>query len=171
MVILCAFTFYSLGDSPFKLVIVSVMAALLLVVWMLLGRTQSISLHLKKWLNYLELFFILNLAIFAVVTIYHIQVTKNQRKQQGLAVAMVGSALIASYGILVYQIFSIVVRYRVVSKSIQLIPGMTRRPSSLHSVSEEKEPESISASPSHSSVEMTYCTTASNKLREPLLTT
>ena len=59
--VLLLYAFYSLGDSPFKLMTVSMIAAVLLVVWMLIGKTRNTSLHQKTPLNYLELFFLLNL--------------------------------------------------------------------------------------------------------------
>ena len=170
--VLLLYAFYSLGDSPFKLMTVSMIAAVLLVVWMLIGKTQNTSLHQKTPLNYLELFFLLNLVIFTVASIYHSHVTKNIANQQGLALAMVGSVLVAFWGILVYQIFHLLKKFTATHKIIQcIIPAHIKSRCSAgdetpQPVSPQKTAE-ISNETTYSVMEMTK---PADELREPLLT-
>ena len=171
MGILVTYAVYSLGDSPFKLMTVSVVVAVLLVVWMLIGKTRSTSLYQKRHLNYIELFFLLNLAIFTVTSIYHFHVTKSTWNQQSLAVGMVGSVLVASCSILVYQIFIILSRYKALQKIIQFFSHKITFVAARKDTQVQNFPlsqnETASNSPTHSSVEITD---PNSILREPLLT-
>ena len=106
MIILGSFAFYSLGDSHFKLLMVSVMILVLFVIWITLGRSYTLSLYQSKGLNFLEMFFLLNLGVFAVGSIYT-RYTKSQVVyQQILALLMVGSVFITFCGIILCQIFT-----------------------------------------------------------------
>ena len=66
LLILGAFAVYSPNDVPFKLFAISITAAALLVLWMVIGRAKAISLYQKYYLNYMELYFLTNLLIFAI---------------------------------------------------------------------------------------------------------
>ena len=106
MIILGSFAFYSLGDSHFKLLMISVMILVLFVIWITLGRSYTLSLYQSKGLNFLEMFFLLNLGVFAVGSIYT-RYTKSQVVyQQILALLMVGSVFITFCGIILCQIFT-----------------------------------------------------------------
>ena len=153
------YTYYSLGDSSFNLLTVSVVVAVLLVCWMLIGKTENTLLHQQKLLNCLELFFLFNLEIFAVASIYHTQITKNTTNQQGLVVGMVGSVLIAFCGILVYQIFSFIVRF---------IPAYNKKDKASQPSSPLKSAD-ITTKTTYSVVEIKEGAMPANELREPLL--
>ena len=174
VVVLLIYTFYSLGDSSFKLMTVSVVATVLLVCWMLIGKIENISLHQKskKLLNYLELFFLLNLTIFAVASIYHSHITKNRTNQQGLAVAMVGSVLIVFCGFLVYQIFTIVEVKLNLSRFFpnNIMKVKFRKDTAMVNQNSPQLVEAIMSSPTHSTVELVDPVDPNSGLREPLLT-
>ena len=82
--------------------------------------------------------------------------------KQGLAVAMVGSVLALSCGIIGYQIFS---------KCKEIIPSniFKRKNTSGQPRNPLPKQEDISNKPTHSLVEITECSTPNNQLREPLL--
>ena len=123
VVILGTFAFYSPNDTPFRLLTVSLMATVLLVSWMVIGKISRISLNRKKYLNYLELFLLLNLAVFTALSIYTTMFSSNKiRNQQVLAVVMVGTVLLLSCGILGYHIFVIMSKYKAIRKLIELFP-------------------------------------------------
>ena len=175
LIISLTYTFYSLGDSPYKLMMISVILSVLLVCWMLIGKTQNTSLHQKKLLNCLELFFLLNLEIFIVASIYHSHITGNLSNQQGLAVGMVGSVLVAFCGILVYQISCILARYKATCKIIQFIPSLIKSKYSAgkdeaSQPSSPEKPADISTKTTYTVVEMKEGAGLTNELREPLLT-
>ena len=171
--LLLIYAFYSLGYSPFKLMTVSVLVAVLPVCWILIGKTQSTSLYQKKVLNCLELFFLLNLTIFTVASIYHSHVTKNMTNQQGLATAMVGSVLVVFCGILAYQIYCLFTKFKMFRKIVQYIPAQIK----LRFNAGEVTPVPQTLSPQKTvdtSIKTTYSviemTKSTNELREPLLT-
>jgi hypothetical protein len=103
VIVLLIYTYYSLGDSSFKLLTVSVVVAVLLACWMLIGKARNTSLHRKARLDVLELSLLINLEIFVVTSIYNTYIAENLVNQQGLAIAMVGSVLATFCGILVHQ--------------------------------------------------------------------
>ena len=70
LLILGAFASYSPNEIPFKLLAVSMTAAALLVFWIAIGRAKAISLYQKNYLNYLEFFFLINMLVFAILSIY-----------------------------------------------------------------------------------------------------
>ena len=170
LLILGAFASYSPNDVPFKLLAVSITAAALLVLWMVIGRAKAISLYQKNYLNYLELYFLTNLLIFAALSIYATKFSHSKlENQQGLAVVMVGSVLAVSCGIIGYQIFCIVIKCRAVHNIKIFLPAnfVRRKEKSQNST---KEQEDISTKITHSIVELAECETPNNELREPLLT-
>ena len=166
------FSFYSLGDSPYKLAAVSVAVVFLLALWMLLGRTRNTSLHQNQFLNFTELFFLVNLAIFSVSSIYNASIDKRTRQQQGFAVAMVGSVLLVFIGILAYQAFITASRFKVMRGFMNSIRASAQKrikanfEESQNSAQKQKE---SSTNISHSLVELEECVEP-NELREPLLT-
>ena len=171
--LLLIYAFYSLGYSPFKLMTVSVLVAVLPVCWILIGETQNRSLHQKKVLNCLELFFLLNLMVFTVASIYHSHVTKNMTNQQGLATAMVGSVLVVFCGILAYQIYCLLKKFKTFRKIVQYIPAQIKlrfNAGEVTPVPQTLSPQKTvdtSTKTTFSEIEMTKST---NELREPLLT-
>ena len=163
-VILIAFAIYSssTNDVLFKLLIVSLMSTVLLVMWLAIGKINAVSLNQKYLLNYLELFLLLNLSIFAALSTFYTSSGMAEEIKQGLAVAMVGSVLALSCGIIGYQIFS---------KCKEFIPSnIFKRKNTLR---QPRNPlpkqEDISNKTTHSLVEITECSTPNNQLREPLL--
>ena len=169
LLILGAFASYSPNEIPFKLLAVSVTAAALLVLWMVIGRAKAISLYQKNYLNYLEFYFLINMLVFAVLSIYVKFSHSKLENQQGLAVMMVGSVLTVSCGIIVYQIFCIAIKCRAVHNIRRFLPAnfVRRKEKSQNSA---KEQEDISTKTTHSLVELAECETPNNELREPLLT-
>ena len=172
LVVVSHFSFYSLGDSPYKLAAVSVAVVFLLALWMLLGRTRNTSLHQNQFLNFTELFFLVNLAIFSVSSIYNASIDKRTRQQQGFAVAMVGSVLLVFIGILAYQAFITASRFKVMRGFMNSIRASAQKrikanfEESQNSAQKQKE---SSTNISHSLVELEECVEP-NELREPLLT-
>ena len=81
LVILFVFAFYS-NNTPFKLTAISVMVAVLLVTWLIIGTTNAVSIHQKMPLNYLELFLQLNLGVFTIVSAYYATVSIRGIKHQ-----------------------------------------------------------------------------------------
>lgn len=129
---------------------------------------------MKVHLNYIELFFILNLGVFTAGSIYATYFSKRKtRNQQALAVAMVGSALAVFSGILVFQIYyttSHTVRKNVsyaVRKIVQCIPKKKGK----DDAEDSQNPEEITRSEvTCTEVKMAECNAANVQLREPLLT-
>ena len=163
-VILIAFAIYSssTNDVLFKLLIVSMMSTVLLVMWLAIGKINAVSLNQKYLLNYLELFLLLNLSIFAALSTFYTLSGMAEEIKQGLAVAMVGSVLALSCGIIGYQIFS---------KCKEFIPtNIFKRKNTL---GQPRNPlpkqEDINNKTTHSLVEIAECSTPNNQLREPLL--
>ena len=107
--------------------------------------------------------------VFAVLSIY-VKFSHNKlENQQGLAVVMVGSVLAVFCGIIGYQIFCIVIKFRAVHNIKRFLPAnfVRRKEKSQNST---KEQEDISTKTTHSLVELAECETPNNELREPLLT-
>ena len=145
--------------------------AALLVLWMVIGRTKANSLYQKNYLNYLELYFLTNLLVFAVLSIY-VKFSPHSKleNQQGLAVVMVGSVLAVSCGIIGYKIFCISIKCRAIHNTInRFLPAkfLKHKEESQNSTEEQQD---INSKITHSLVELTECETSNNELREPLLT-
>jgi hypothetical protein len=149
---------------------VSIMVTMLLVIWMLVGKTHAVSIHQNHYVNYLELFFLLNLGIFVAIS-HHIVQFKISHKQV-LAVAMAGSALGVSCGILGYHIFLVVSRYSAIQKLSRFLPrNIIKRkdlPGESQSTVQEQEGANSNTT-THSLVEMAECAADHDELREPLL--
>ncbi len=165
LILLSLFAFYSLGDGIFKLVLIAVAISLILIIWLMIGKTQQVSLHRNSKLNYLELFFHLNLSLFTVGSIY-LKFTKTPEiiiyKQQSLALVMVGSVFVVFCGIIVHQILQIAQigkRIREVSRYIQHQNKCPTDNVVLNSIQQNE----VST---HTTVEIN---SISNTLREPLL--
>ena len=169
LLILGTFAFYSL--THFKLSAVSMTAAALLVLWMVIGRTKATSLYQKNYLNYLELYFLINLLAFAVLSIYATKFSHSKlENQRCLAVVMVGSVLAVSCGIIGYKIFCIAIKCRVVHNIINrflLANFVKRKEMPQNSTGEQAD---MCTKTTHSLVELTECETPNDELREPLLT-
>ena len=101
---------------------VSFVIIILLAIWILVGQVYR-----KRHLNYLELFFLVNLLLFATFSLYFQSTTSSTcsrneagskpddstvHNQQILAVIMVGSAFVVFLGILISQIVSVVAKYK-----------------------------------------------------------
>ena len=172
LLLLGAFSSYSSNDFPFKLFTVSMIAAALLVLWMVIGR-KAISIYQINYLNYLELYFLINLLAFSALSIYTTKFSINNLKakiQQVLTVVMVGSVLAVSCGIIGYKIFCISIKCRAVHNiSRFLLANLTVRRKE-EPQNSTKEQEDSSTKTTHSLVELTECETLNNELREPLLT-
>lgn len=171
VVVIGIFASYSTNDNPFKLMTISVMVMALFIIWLLIGRTHTISIYRKRRFNYLELFFLANLGIISVVSLYITQFTDSARKlrnQQALAIVMVGSVLIVFCGIIAYQISLTVLKFRAIREISNAMLTKYKM--------QQKPFEDIAQLPgdtdSTAAVQVTNTTVdiRSNKLREPLLT-
>ena len=174
VVILGTFAFYSPNDIPFKLLTVSVMATVLLVSWMIIGKINRVSLNRTKHLNYLELFLLLNLSVFAALSIYAIKFSSSKIKnQQVLAVVMVGTVLLLFCGILGYHLYATISKHRAVRKLIEFIPVNIIKRKDTAGVPHDQCPiqtqEDISKT-THTLVDITGRATPNDQLREPLMT-
>ena len=176
LVIFGTVAYYSLGDGHFKLVTISVAVAMLLLVWLVIGiQTHRVSLYQKRGLNYLELFFHMNLLIFAIFSIYHTQITERTRNQQLLASVMVGSVLFVFCGIVVYQMICGLLRFSVMREVSQVICAKlsmgrgNAENDNAAQISPQEEEVHRDVTMTHSSIEMKECTPSTDELREPLL--
>ena len=171
LVILIAFAIYSYSPNYIllKLLTISVMSLVLFVSWMVIGKINVVSLNEKKPLNYLELFLLLNLSIFAALSSFYTSSGMIEESQQGLAVAMVGSVLALSCGIVGYQIFLTVSKFKVVRKLIP-VSIAKRKNTSREPQNPSPKQDDVSTKTTHSLVEITECSTPNDQLREPLLT-
>ena len=172
LLLLGAFASYSSNDFPFKLFTVSMITAALLVLWMVIGR-KAISIYQVNYLNYLELYFLINLLAFSALSIYTTKFSLNNLKlkiQKVLAVVMVGSVLAVSCGIIGYKLFFIAIKCRAVHNIRRFILAnlTVRRKEKTQNLALEQE--NTSTKTTHSLVELTECETPNNELREPLLT-
>ena len=155
--------------TPFNLVAVAVMVTVILLLWLFIGKVDHISLCQNKHLNYLELFFHVNLLIFSAISsyMYYRQVDKHVQKQQTLAVVMVGSVLVVVCCILAYRISSILCKCMKKCGVFRFIPAakLTRR----HGIEivESSLQQSTRPDVTHSSVKIL---SPRIELREPLLT-
>jgi hypothetical protein len=155
-------------NNILAVVAVSIMVAMLPVIWLLIGRTQAVSIHRNHYVNYFELFFLLNLGTFTVISYYIVQFKITHK--QGLAVVMVGSALGVSCGILGYHIFLVVSRYSAISRFLpRNIVKRKDHPGESQSPVQEQEGANTTTT-THSLVEMAECVNHNDELREPLLT-
>lgn len=117
LTLLTVFSFYSLGDESFKAAIIAVSTFSLFLLWLLLGKMNKNSIYRNRKLNTLELFFLSNLTLFAIILLYFkTQIAKGDSRQQVLAVVMVGSVFIVFGSILVYHFFCTVKKWRIARK-------------------------------------------------------
>lgn len=128
LVLTSIIAFYSAGDGSFVLVTISVSLPFLFLLWLLMGRTHQVSLHRRKKLNLLELFFLLNLTLFSIISLYfNLKYPKDLHKQQVLAVVMVGSVFVIFCCIVAYCIFCTVRSWPITRKLISFIPWIRKR--------------------------------------------
>lgn len=171
VVVIGIFASYSTNDNPFKLMTISVMVMALFIIWLLIGRTHTISIYRKRRFNYLELFFLANLGIISVVSLYITQFTDSARKlrnQQALAVVMVGSVLIVFCGIIAYQISLTVLKFRAIREISNAI--LTKYKMQQKPFEDIAQPPGDTDSTAAVQVMHTTVDIRSNKLRESLLT-
>jgi hypothetical protein len=130
--------------------------------------SNGIILSRKRYLNYLEVFLLTNLLIFAAVSVYATQFSNSKVKnQQGLAVAMVGSVLTVFCGTLGYQCFYIITQYKVIRKPVKrVLANIKQKAMAEESVQKQAD---ISTTTTCSIVELQERTMPNNELREPLL--
>ena len=171
VILLNMFAFYSLGDTVYKLASMLVTTSLLFVIWILSGLYLGISPYIynKKSLNYMEVFFLLNLVTYSVTSLYFKSGNPNTiERQQTLAIITVGSAFVVFCGILVYHVAIIAFRFKVTHKIIDvLIPEIVKK--YITSRSTSKETPSIEIDCDTSSTTPTSTSFEFTELREPLL--
>ena len=122
VIIVFLFAFYSTGDGSFVLLSIVLSLVSLFLLWMVIGKTHKVSLHRKRALNLLELFFVTNLTTFAAISLYfRLKYPKQIHRQQILAVVMTGSVFCMFCCIVAYNIFSVVRSWRITQKIIRSI--------------------------------------------------
>ena len=174
IILFSIFAFYTLGDSAFELLTISVCISILFVIWMAIGIIHRVSLYIKRNLNFLELFFHLNLVIFSIGSLYlKLNQTTDIHKQQVLTVIMVGSVFIVSCGIISYPIIRTLYTWKIIQKIFWFILQKEKynEPlcTSVHKETGEKEQ---SGTATQSTVELKEFDNEATftELREPLLT-
>ena len=120
VILLGIFAFYSHGSASYKIAAILTTMSALYLAWNLLRRGKAVSPHRNRCLNYLELFFHFNLSLFAIFTMYFSYtgyMNNSTKKQQILAVVMVGTTYIIFCCIVLCQIFRFVlVRCKIANK-------------------------------------------------------
>ena len=91
----------ALGDPNVNLLTISLTILVLLIAWVKIGRAYRMSP-----LNELELFYLVNLGITAIATLYLRATSDNNTQQQILSLIMVGSVLIVFVSTLIYHCYS-----------------------------------------------------------------
>ena len=91
----------ALGDPNVNLFTVSLMILVLLIAWVKIGRVYR-----KSPLNGLELFYLVNLMVTAIATLYLRAINGTNTEQQILSLITVGSALIVFISTLIYHCYS-----------------------------------------------------------------
>ena len=122
IVLVCIIAFYSTGDGSFIVLSITMALIVLLLLWQLIGKTHQVSLHRKKKLNLLELFFVLNLIFFAVISLYlNLKYPQDLEKQQVLAVVMAGSVFVMFFCIVAYHVLCVVRAWTITKKIVKTI--------------------------------------------------
>ena len=171
IILFSIFAFYTLGDSAFELLTISVFISIVFIVWVAIGIIHGVSLYRKRNLILLELFFHSNLLIFSIGSLYlKLNQTTDIHKQQVLTVIMVGSVFIVFCGIISYPIIRTLSTWKMIQKIFWFILQKEKRNELLcTSVHKEKEQ---SGTPTQSTVELKEFDNEATftELREPLLT-
>ena len=171
IILFSIFAFYTFGDSAFELLTISVCILTLFVVWMAIGIIHRVSLYGKRNLNFLELFFHLNLLIFSIGSLYlKLNQTTDIHKQQVLSMIMVGSVFIVCCGIISYPIIRILSTRKIIQKIVWF--KEKHNEPLCTSVHKEKGGKEQSGTATQSTVELKEFDNKStySELREPLLT-
>ena len=128
---------------------------------------HPIYVYSKKSLNYMEVFFRLNLVAYSVTSLYFKSGNPNNiERQQTLAIITVGSAFVVFCGILVYHVSIIALKFKVTHKIIGLLsPEIVKKYISSRNTSRET-PSIVTDRDTLSTMHTTFQFT---ELREPLL--
>ena len=143
----------ALGDPNVNLLTILITLLLLLMMWIQIGR-----IYRKSPINALELFFLLNLAIFASATLYLRASGNTGTQQQTLSLVSVGSALLVFMAVLVYHCYSQLARMNIVKKLIERLhtvwPWKIHRDYSADQNEGVPEPQVRVSSPTRSEVSL-----------------
>ena len=173
IILFSTFAFYTLGDSAFKLLTISVFISILFVVWIVIGIIYRVSLYRKRNLNFLELFFHLNLVIFSIGSLYlKLKQTTDIHKQQVLTLIMVGSVFFVCCGIIFYPIIRTLYTWKII-QNFWFIPQKEKfNEPHCTSVYKETGKKEQSGTTTQSTVELKEFDNEATftELREPLLT-
>ena len=169
LVLFTIFALYSLGETAYQLASNLITVTLLLIILIGTGLFHKISPHLyrKDKITYLEIFFLLNLVILSVFSLYFkFTYSLEIQKQQIITLVMVGSAFVVSCAILLYHIIIAVLKVKRIRNVIKSCFKKTAKESHCtkqytlnESEKKEKDAKYVATSITHSSFE----------LREPLL--
>ena len=101
----------ALGDPNVNLLTISLTILILLIAWVKIGRVYR-----KSPLNGLELFYLMNLEIIAMATLYLRATSDTNTQQQILSLIMAGSVLIVFTSTLIYHCYSEVIKTNIGKK-------------------------------------------------------
>lgn len=156
---------YSLDDAYYQLVVSAISATILFTVWIALGK--DLNIYTNRYLNYFELFFHVNLALFSILLTY---LWSTDDKVQLLTAVMVGSAFISFCGIIVYLTGKVIVTHnkQKIKKMIKLLQPTARKITTGQNAPGGNDTAS-NITHTHSNLEMKECISVFSELREPLL--
>lgn len=172
------FAIYSYGDGTYKLAFIITSLLFVLTISMVNNRIYKQSfIHIKRNVDYLEIFFLTNLTIFTALASYF-QSTQDKDivKKQILCLIMIGSVFVVAFGIVCYQLANATRNWSVIKRITQLIVPpkelTARRKKAAETVSEITGSGVTSSTTTHTTVQLQEIQqTSLDQLREPLLTT
>ncbi len=161
----------SLGETYYKLTTIIVLATFLLAIWLLLGQTKTLSIYTRKGLNYLELFYYFNLALFSIYSAYLWFKKKEIEHKQTLGVIMVGSVFFVSCGIVLYRMCRKISRIKKIHTIIYSITNILMKAKTDNGSNNiQNITTAATDTTTHSIIELKECIAMPCELREPLLT-
>ena len=164
-------TFSFSNDDTSKTATIALLTVGILALWVTIGKVYKIQFHNKKIVEYLELFFHLNLLLFSISTLYlyfFYKESGHRQHQEVAAAIMVGSVFLIFCGIMSYHIYDVTGIWMLIQKIIVKYNTWKydRRKVDKDALEETKTSSSIIST---TEVEIPL-NQLQDKLREPLLT-
>ena len=101
LIVLVQFASFSLNEGRYKLVVISVSMFLLILLLLGMEEIKSQTIYRNKKAKYLELFYLSNLTLYSITTLYFYN-APNIQKKQIVTVIFLGSALVI-FLIIIFQ--------------------------------------------------------------------
>lgn len=159
LIMFTVFSANSLGDPKLNLLCVSLILMILLVILWNIG-----IIYKKYMIHLLEVFYILNLAAFSIITLYFKGSNASQQSQQQLVCTMVGCAFFVFLFIMIWHLYTSITRVHCLRSLLTSCYHQLRQ---LHGptepTAERPSPPQVNPQPTTSVIDM-------NVLRESLLT-